>query len=101
MNKKVEFLTTELVLQIHERMTQEFGGEQGVKDFGLLESAIAMPRQQFAGDYLHNSIPEMSAAYLFHICKNHPFFDGNKRTALATTEFFILMNEFELKAHHF
>lgn len=88
----------ETVLQIHQRMVAEFGGDVGIRDRSLLESAIAMPRQQFAGDYLHSSLSEQAAAYLYHLCSNHAFLDGNKRTALATAEFFLLLNDAQLLA---
>ena len=92
------FLTVETVLVIHRRMTAEFGGDDGIRDRGLLESATAMPRQQFGGRYLHAGLPEQAAAYLFHLCRNHAFVDGNKRTALATAEFFLLLNGARLDA---
>ena len=91
-------MNVETVLVIHRRMVAEFGGDDGVRDRGLLESAVAMPRQQFGGRYLHAGLAEQAAAYLFHICRNHAFVDGNKRTALATAEFFILLNGAGLNA---
>lgn len=86
------FLTTDHVLAIHRRMIREFGGDPGVRDHGLLQSAVMMPAARFEGGFLHDGIPAMAAAYLFHLCKNHPFVDGNKRTALASAEVFILVN---------
>lgn len=79
-------------------MIDEFGGDPSVRDQGLLESAATMPSQQFSGQYLHDGIPTMAAAYLFHICKNHAFVDGNKRTALAAAEMFVMINDMTLKA---
>ena len=78
------FLTVDHVLTIHRRVIDEFGGDPALRDRGLLESAVMMPAAQFGGGYLHDGIPAMAAGYLFHICKNHSFVDGNKRTALAT-----------------
>ena len=92
------FLSVDHVLAIHQRMINEFGGEAGTRDLGLLESAVAMPFAQFAGQFLHEDIPAMSAAYLFHLCRNHPFVDGNKRTALASAEVFLLLNGMKLTA---
>ncbi len=92
------FLTVEHVLIIHSRMIREFGGTEVVRDYGLLESAVMMPAAQFGGLFLHKSIPAMAAAYLFHICKNHPFMDGNKRTALASAEVFLILNDWRLNA---
>ena len=64
----------------------------GVADQGLLESAVSMPTAGFAEEFLHKSLPAMAAAYLFHICKNHPFFDGNKRVAVVAAEVFLSIN---------
>ena len=98
MSRKLYFLSVEQVLAIHRRMIDEFGGAKDVRDHGLLESAEAMPQAQFNGHYLHAGIPSMASAYLFHICKNHPFVDGNKRTALATAAIFIDLNGCSLNA---
>lgn len=96
--KQPVFLSNDLVLRIHERMVHEFGGEASVRDAGLLDAAVAMPKATFGGKYLHRGIPAMAAAYLFHICKNHPFVDGNKRTAFATAEVFLNLNDLQLVA---
>jgi len=98
MNTPVTFLTVEHVLAIHRRMIDEFGGSAEVRDPSLLESAVAMPAAQFGGKYLHYELPAMAAAYLFHLCKNHPFADGNKRTALAAAEVFLRINKCKLPA---
>lgn len=90
------FLSIENVLSIHARMIKEFGGMPGVADQGLLESAVAMPTAGFAGEFLHKNLPAMAAAYLFHICKNHPFFDGNKRVAVVASEIFLNINGMQL-----
>lgn len=79
-------------------MIAEFGGDPGLRDRGLLESAVAMPRAMFSGNYLHPGLPAMAAAYHFHLCVNHPFVDGNKRVAVATAEVFLLVNGSELTA---
>ncbi len=92
------FLSVEHVLSIHQRMINEFGGDPAVLDRGLLESAVAMPAARFGGRFLHDGIPAMAAAYLFHICKNHAFADGNKRTALASAEVFLVLNGIRLNA---
>ena len=90
------FLSLENILTIHVRMTAEFGGAEGVADHGMLESAVAMPTASFAGEFLHMSLPAMAAAYLFHICKNHPFLDGNKRTAVVAAEIFLNISGMQL-----
>ena len=92
------FLSVEHVLSIHQRMINEFGGDPAVLDRGLLESAVAMPAARFGGRFLHDGIPAMAAAYLFHICKNHAFADGNKRTALASAEVFLVLNGIRINA---
>ncbi len=68
----------------------------GVANQGLLESAVAMPAAGVGGEYLHENLAAMAAAYLFHICKNHPFFDGNKRVAVVAAEVFLRVNGMRL-----
>jgi death-on-curing protein len=92
------FLTVEEVVVVHERVIEEFGGDPGLRDRGLLESAAAMPQAMFAGQFLHFSLAEMGAAYHFHLCSNHPFIDGNKRVGVAAAELFLLLNGHELSA---
>ncbi len=92
------FLTIDHILAIHRRVIAEFGGDPTVRDAGLLESAVMLPAAQFGGRFLHDGIPAMAAAYLFHVCRNHPFVDGNKRTALAAAEVFLLLNRHTLGA---
>jgi death on curing protein len=79
-----EFLDLEEVLEIHALQLDEFGGIAGVRDRGLLESAVEQARATAFGELLHADLFEMAAAYLFHIVKHHAFLDGNKRTALVT-----------------
>ena len=85
MNAPPRFLSVDDVLVLHAIAIEDQGGDPLLRDHGLLESAVATPAQQFGGQYLHEDIPAMAAAYAFHICKNHPFADGNKRTAKMTT----------------
>ena len=87
-----EFLDMDDVLAIHERQLVRFGGSAGLRDSNHLDSAIAQPRAQFGGEFLHTDLWEMAAAYLFHIVKNHPFVDGNKRTGLVTALTFLGIN---------
>lgn len=89
----VRFLTTEQVLALHEAVIAAYGGEGGIRDTGLLASAIAMPQQAFGGAYVHPDLFQMAGAYAFHICQNHPFVDGNKRTALASAVVFLFLND--------
>lgn len=90
------FLTVEEVLEIHRQQVEHYGGIDGVRDLAGLESAVATPRATFGGEYLHTSIPAMAAAYLFHLCQNHPFLDGNKRTAANAAITFLYINDWDL-----
>ena len=90
-----EFLSLEEVLEIHEQQIAMFGGSGGLRDAAGLESAVATPRATFGGEFLHPSIPAMAAAYLFHLCQNHPFIDGNKRVGTNAAIVFLRINEFE------
>ena len=85
------------VLLILQDQIRRYGGAYGVRDTGLLSSALAMPSASFEGKYLHKDLYEQGAAYAFHICQNHPFIDGNKRTALATALVFLSLNGIELE----
>jgi death-on-curing protein len=88
------FLELSDVLTIHQQQIEAFGGIFGIRDKGLLESAVAMPQASFGGEYLHTNLFEMSAAYAFHIAENQPFLDGNKRTALTSALVFLDINGF-------
>ena len=92
------FLTRERVLALHEMQIELFGGSTGTRDLGLLESAIGNVEATFGGEYLHATIFEMAAAYLYGICRNHPFVDGNKRTAAAAAFTFLDLNGFAIEA---
>jgi death-on-curing protein len=89
------FLSLSEVLRLHQRLIDDFGGSAGVRDMGLLQSALAMPAAMFGGQYLHSTLAEMGAAYLFHLTSNHPFIDGNKRIGAAAARVFLLMNDAE------
>ena len=93
-----KFLTLDEVIEIHGEMIARYGGSDGIRDKGLLESAVATPQAGFGGNYLHSNIFEMSAAYLFHIVKNHPFIDGNKRTGAMAAFVFLKLNKLTLLA---
>ena len=93
-----EFLTLDEVLGIHADQIRVYGGSSGVRDLELLRSALAMPETTFDGQFLHPSVFEMAAAYLFHIARNHPFVDGNKRTALMCALVFLGLNGERLQA---
>jgi death-on-curing protein len=88
----VRFLALEEVLALHAEQIRRFGGAPGLRDAALLESALAMPRAMFGGELLHPTPYEVAAAYLFHLARNHPFVDGNKRVALAAALVFLGLN---------
>jgi len=93
--KEFTFLSVEDVLLLHADTIGIDGGSPGVRDHGLLDAAVAMPRQRFDGEYLHEDIAAMAAAYLFHIAQNHPFLDGNKRSAVMAALIFLYVNGIE------
>lgn len=86
------FLTLAEVVEIHNDQIHRYGGQAGVRDLALLESALAQPEASFDGEWLHVDHFEMAAAYSYHLCQNHPFIDGNKRTALAAALVFLELN---------
>src|SRR4051812_31374005 len=87
------FLAFDEVVEMHQRLIALFGGSSELRDAGLLQSALAMPASAFGDEYLHPSLAEMAAAYLFHIAANHPFVDGNKRIAATAARVFLGMND--------
>ena len=88
----VRFLTLAEVSLIHQDQISRYGGSFGLRDSTLLSSALAMPESSYSGAFLHEDIFQMASAYLFHICQNHPFIDGNKRVALASCLVFLDLN---------
>jgi death-on-curing protein len=86
------FLTLAEVVDVHADQLQRYGGQAGVRDLGLLQSALAQPEASFGGAWLHPTLNDMAAAYAYHLCQNHPFVDGNKRTALACALVFLELN---------
>ncbi|TVR05696.1 MAG: type II toxin-antitoxin system death-on-curing family toxin [Spirochaetaceae bacterium] len=86
------FLTLSQVLTILRDQIARYGGDFGVRDVGLVSSAIAVPQSTFEGKHLHSDLHEMAAAYAFHLSQNHPFVDGNKRVALAAALVFLDLN---------
>ncbi|MFY9315287.1 MAG: type II toxin-antitoxin system death-on-curing family toxin [Burkholderiales bacterium] len=83
--KAFRHLEVEAVVAIHAEVLAAHGGSPGLRDKGLLESAVAAPQASFGGQPLIVDPIEIAAAYLFYLCRNHPFVDGNKRTALAAS----------------
>jgi len=93
---QIRFLTYAEILLIHQDQLVKFGGDTGLRDSGLLSSALAMPESSYSGNYLHETIFDMASAYLFHLCQNHPFVDGNKRVGLASALIFLDLNHIEI-----
>lgn len=94
----MKYLRLDHVLRIHARMIERFGGDPGVRDEGLVDSAVALPRASFGGEDLYPTLAEKAAALGFSLAKNHGFVDGNKRTAAAAVEMFLLRNGHEIDA---
>jgi death on curing protein len=95
---ELTFLTLDEVTAIHRDQLAHYGGLEGVRDWGLLQSAIAMPAAGFGGQFVHSDLCEMAAAYLFHIVQNHPFIDGNKRVGAVAAYVFLALNNVQLTA---
>ena len=93
------WISADLALAIHNRQLAEHGGQDGVRDPGLLESALGRPRHHFAYNDPTPPVPALAASYAFGIARNHPFLDGNKRTAAVVCETFLELNGFELTAN--
>jgi death-on-curing protein len=92
------FLALDEVLALHADQIRRYGGRTGIRDLELLESALGMPEASYGGAYLHPSVVEMAAAYLFHIVRNHPFVDGNERVGLIAALAFLGLNKLTLDA---
>jgi len=94
----IKFLKKGIILTFHKDQLNRYGGKEGIRDEALLESALAQPESSFGGEYIHKSLFHMAAAYGFHLCQNHPFYDGNKRTALIAMYLFLYANGYQLNA---
>jgi death on curing protein len=92
------FLSLAEVLEIHQDQVARYGGANGIRDIELLKSALGMPPATYGGQFLHTDIYEMAAAYLFHLAKNHPFVDGNKRVGAVAALVFLDLNGFVFDA---
>jgi len=96
--KEPSFLALDEVLALHAHQIDRYGGSLGIRDVRLLGSALGTPSATFGGEFLHPSLEEMAAAYLFHLVQNHAFIDGNKRTGLATALLFLRLNDGDVSA---
>jgi len=92
----IYFFTSEEVVEFHKELIRLYGGKYGIRDVGLLESAIHQPQISFGGKCICKDIYEMTAAYFYHIIKNHPFVDGNKRVAVMVSITFLRYNDVEI-----
>ena len=90
------YLELHEVLELHDRLIAQSGGTLGVRDFGLVESALAQPRMTFGGSDLNPTLADKAAALGFSLVKNHAFIDGNKRIGHAAMETFLVLNGHEL-----
>ena len=98
MKSEPVFLTFAEIIEIHNYQIENFGGASGVRDMELLKSALSMSSATFGGTFLHPTIYEMAAAYLFHLVENHPFVDGNKRVGAMAALVFLDMNGIDFEA---
>ena len=94
----VHFIPDEIVPAIHADLIRRYGGTLGIRDRGLLASALAQPKTTAAKKFLHRTIFDKAAAYGFHVCRNHPFVDGNKRIAFVLMDIFLQKNGWLLRA---
>lgn len=94
----IKFIPEEVVLIIHSILLERYGGSPGIRDKNLLESALAQPKMTIRGKYLHKTIFDKAAAYGFHVCKNHPFVDGNKRVSFVLMDIFLQANGWQIIA---
>jgi death-on-curing protein len=96
--KPIKYIPKQVVLAFHKQLIVDYGGLDGLRDEGLLESALAQPESTIFGSELHQNIFEMAAAYGYHLCQNHPFVDGNKRIAFVVMDTFLRVNGWEVVA---
>jgi death-on-curing protein len=91
-------LTVANAIEVHAEAISQFGGSTGIREMALLESAVAAPQASFGGESVYTDMTEVAAAYLFFLCRNHPFVDGNKRAALGACIVFLRINGIEPQA---
>lgn len=92
------FIPNRIVATIHSDLLQRYGGRPGLRDAGLLDSALAQPKMTVGGKFVHRTVFDKAAAYGFHVCRNHPFVDGNKRVAFVLMDMFLQKNGWEIVA---
>lgn len=94
----IEYVPEEIVLTIQAELLRRYGGQPGLRDPGLLQSALAQPRISVGGKEVYKTLFEKASAYGYHVCKNHPFIDGNKRIAIVLMDIFLQKNGWEITA---
>ncbi len=94
----IVFIPKELILYFYEQLLQTYGGTYGIRDEKLLDSSLEQAKATYDGDFLHDTLMKMAAAYGYHLCNNHPYIDGNKRIALVAMDVFLQRNGFEIIA---
>jgi death-on-curing protein len=94
----IKYIPKKVGLAFHKQLIVDYGGLDGLRDEGLLESALAQPESTMFGAELHHNVFEMAAAYGYHLCQNHPFVDGNKRIAFVVMDTFLRINGWEVVA---
>ena len=92
------FIPNRIVPTIHSDLLQRYGGRPGLRDPGLLSSALAQPKMTIGGKFVHKTLFDKAAGYGYHVCKNHPFVDGNKRVAFVLMDIFLQKNGWEIVA---
>lgn len=97
---KTVFLSTTHVLAIHDQMIKRFSGSLGIRDIGLIESAVGRPQATYDGEELYKTAFDKAGALLQSLLKNHPFIDGNKRNALTSAGLFLAINGWNLENQH-
>jgi|SRR6056297_257294 len=94
----IKFIPKDIILFFHEQLVKIYGGSFDIRDENLLDSALEQPKATYQGEYLHDSLLKMAAAYGYHLCNNHPFIDGNKRIAFVAMDTFLQKNNLEITA---
>lgn len=94
---KIIFLTLDEVLAIHHEEVEKFGGSHGIRDLGLLDSALQRPQSSFMGEDLYPTLFRKAAALIHSILLNHPFIDANKRTATVSMSYFLHLNNYDIE----
>ena len=94
----VRFIPPEIIPIVHADLIKRYGGMLGIRDTNLLDSALAQAKITVGGKFVHSSLYDKAAAYGFHLCRNHPFVDGNKRVAFVVMDLFLQKNGWEIKS---